>query len=102
MKSDGSDDLMKAMEKETKDLTTEDVWEILPKSSLPTSAHTIRLMWIFKRKRNPFGELIEHKDRLFVNGGMQQEVIDLHNLFAPVVNWFTVKLIVIMAYMDGW
>ena len=27
---------------------------IIPKSSLPTSAHIIRLLWIFKRKRNPF------------------------------------------------
>ena len=53
MKADDSEDFMKAMEKETKYLTTEDVWEILPKSSLPTSAPIIRLIWIFNKKKKP-------------------------------------------------
>ena len=39
MKAEYREDFMKAMEKGIKYLTTEDVWEILPKSSLPTSAH---------------------------------------------------------------
>ena len=83
-------------------MTTEDVWEILPKSSLPTLAPITRLIWIFKRKRNPFGEIIEHKDRLCVHGGLQQEGIDLHNTFAPVFNWGTVRLLVMMAEMAVW
>ena len=99
MKADDSADFMKAMEKQTKHLTTEDVWKILPKSSFPTSAPIIRLTWIKKIKRDPFGELIEHKDRLCLDGGMQQEGIDLHNTFSPVVNWSTVRLLVIMAEM---
>ena len=41
MKSDEREDLMKSMEKEIKYLTTEDVSEILPRSSLPTSARII-------------------------------------------------------------
>ena len=102
MKSDDSEDFMKAMEKETKYLTTEDVWEILPKSSLPTSAPIIQLIWILKRKRNPFGELLEHKDYLCVHDGMQQEGIDLHNTFSPVVNWSTVRLLVMMDGMAEW
>ena len=49
MKSDGCEDIMKAMEKEIKYLTTEDVWGILTKSSLPTSAHIIQLIRSFKK-----------------------------------------------------
>ena len=41
MKADDCEDFMKAMEKEMKYLTTEDVWEIITKSSLPTSAYII-------------------------------------------------------------
>ena len=33
---------------------------------------------------------------------MQQEGIGLHNTFAPVVNWSTVRLLVIMAEMSVW
>ena len=50
MKADYREDFMTVMEKEIKDLTTEDVWEIIPKSSLPTSAQIIRLLWSFKKR----------------------------------------------------
>ena len=86
MKVDDSEYFMKAMEKEITYLTTEGVWEILPKSSLTTSAHIIRLIWRFKRKRNSFAELIKHKYRLFVHGGIQLEGIDFQNTFALIVN----------------
>ena len=44
IKTDDSEDFMTVMEKEIKDLTSEDVWEMISKSSLPTSAHIIRLL----------------------------------------------------------
>ena len=40
--ADDWEDFMKTMEKGIKYLTTEDVWEILFKSSLPTSAHIVK------------------------------------------------------------
>ena len=89
---------MTLIEKEIRGLTTEDVWEIFPKSSLPTSAHLFRLLWSFKIKRNPFGEIIKHKSHVFEHGGM----IDFHNTFAPVVNWSTVRFIIMMAEIAGW
>ena len=70
---------------------------IIPKSSLPTSANIIRLLWIFKRKRNPFEELIKHKAHVFVHGG----IFDCHKTFAPVVNFSTVRLIIMMAKIAG-
>ena len=33
---------------------------------------------------------------------MQREGIEFHNTFTPVVNWSTVRLIVMMADMAGW
>ena len=98
MKSDDGEDFITVMEKEIKYLTTEDVWEMIPKSLIPTSAHVIRLLWSVKRKINPFRELIKHKARVFEHGGM----VDFHNTFAPVVNWFTVMFIIIMAEIYGW
>ena len=52
----------------------------------------------FQKKRNPFRELIKHKAHVFVHDGM----IDCHNIFAPVVNWSTVRLIIMMAEIAGW
>ena len=60
---------MKAIETDIKYLTTEDVWEIRPKSSRTTSAHIIRFIGSFKKKK-PFREIIKHKAHLCVHGGM--------------------------------
>ena len=98
MKYDDRENFMTVMEKEIKDLITEDVWEIIPKSSLQTSAHMIRLLWSFRRKRNPSRELIKQKANVFIHGDM----IDFHNKLAPVVNWSTVRLIIMMAEIAGW
>ena len=68
------------------------------KSSLPSSAHIIRLLWSFKRKINPFGELIRQNSHVYVHGSM----IDFHNTFAPVVNLSTVRLIIMMSEISGW
>ena len=97
MKADDHESFMKVTEKEMKDLTTEDVWEITLKSSITTSAHIIRLLRSFKRKGNPFVDLIKNKSHLCVYGGM----IDFHNTFAPVVNWFTVRFIIMMNEIAG-
>ena len=83
-------------------MTTEDVWETLPKSSLPTSAHIIQLIWRLKRKRNLFGDIFKHKASLCVHGGMQREEIGFHSTFSPVVTWYTNRLIIMMTEMDGW
>ena len=56
----------------------------------------------FQNKKNPFGELIKHKARLCVYGGMQREGINFHNTFSPVINGYTVRLIIMMAEMPGW
>ena len=83
-------------------MTTEYVWEILPKPLHPTSAHIIGLIWNFRRKWNPFGELIKHNARLCVHDGVQWEGVYFHNTFEPVLNCSTVKLIMMMAEMAGW
>ena len=55
-----------------------------------------------QNNKNPFEELIKHKARLCEHGGIQREGIDFHNTFAPVVNWSTVRLIIMMSDMSGW
>ena len=62
------------MKKEVDALTKDKVWRIEPRKNIPEHAKLIRLIWSFKRKRNPMGELMKHKARLFVHGGMQQKV----------------------------
>ena len=43
-------------------------------------------------------ELIKNKAHIFLHGGM----IDCHNKFAPILNWSTARLIIMMSEISGW
>ncbi len=87
MKAEDCEDFKKAMVKEVTDLTKTHVWKLIKKTDMPNDAKLIRLIWSFKRKHNPLGELLKHKARLCVHGGMQRKGIDYWHTYAPVVNW---------------
>ena len=59
-----------AMNKEVDPLTKDKVWQIEPRKNILEHAKLIRLIWSFKCKWNPMGELIKHKARLCVHGGI--------------------------------
>ena len=48
------------------------------------------------------GELLKHKARLCVHGGMQRKGIDYWHAYAPVVNWSTVKIVLTLTQLAGW
>ena len=95
-------DFIAAMQKEVTALTNDNVWQLELKKNIPTQAKLIRLIWSFKRKRNPLGDLLKHKARLCVHGGMQTKGIDYWHTYAPVVNWSTVRLVMLLTEMAGW
>ena len=68
---------------------------------VPKEAKLISLIWSFKRKRNSFGGYIKHKARLCVHDGIQWESINYWHMYAPVVNWSTVQLILILTQLTG-
>ena len=102
MEAEDREDFKKAMVKEVDDLTKTHVWRLVPKTEVPKDARLIRLIWSFKRKRNPLGELLKHKARLCVHGGMQRKGIDYWHTYAPVVNWSTVRMVLILTQLAGW
>ena len=102
MKAPDVADFIRAMEKEVTDLNDTGVWKLVKKTDMPKEAKLIRLIWSFKRKRNPLGQLIKHKVRLCVHGGMQRKGIDYWHTYAPVVNWSTVKMVLLLTTLAGW
>ena len=53
--------------------------------------------WAFKCKRYPSGEVRKLKARFCVRGDRQIEGVDYFDTFAPVVNWTTVRIMLIMS-----
>jgi len=53
--------------------------------------------WAFKCKRYPSGEVRKLKARFCARGDKQIEGVDYFDTFAPVVNWTTVRIMLIMS-----
>ena len=59
--------------------------------------NVLKSTWAFKIKRFPNGLIRKFKARFCVRGDMQIEGIDFEETFAHVVNWITVRTLLILS-----
>ncbi len=75
-----------------------DAWEQVPRQSW---MNVIPSTWAFKIKRFPDGLVRKFKARFCVRGDKQIEGIDVFDTFAPVVQWSTVRLLLVLSLSLG-
>ena len=63
--------------------------------------NVVRSTWAFKLNRYPDGLIKKFKSRFCAQGYMQPEGIDFFKTYAPVVQWTTVILMLIMEVLLG-
>jgi hypothetical protein len=98
MMSADSDWFRDAMQVEIKALERIGTWNIVRRSS---SQNVLPGTWAFKRKRYPDGRVRKLKARFCVRGDKQVEAVDYFESYAPVVQWSTVRVILIATMMFG-
>ena len=89
-------DFIVAMSKEIEDHTACGHWKIRKRSEC-NNPKIILAIWSFKQKRYPDSSLNKHKACLCAHGGTQQWGVHFWETYAPVVNWMTVRLVLIVA-----
>ena len=94
----------KAMAGEVADFNRRKHWKLVPASSMDRTKpyDIVNAVWSFKRKRTPAGELIKHKARLCAHGGQQTKGVTYTDTYSPVVNWFTLRTLLIFSLLNGW
>jgi len=85
--------------REVNELITMDTVEITPKTSVPSTLKILPSIWSFRCKRAPDWTIIKHKARLCLHGGKQVEGEHFWATYAPVVNWHTVRLVLILSLL---
>jgi len=85
-----------AMLKEVNDHESRDHWELVLRKDLSSGTKTILSVWAFERKRHPDGQVYKHKARLNAHGEMQRWDIDYWETYAPVVNWISICVLLIL------
>ena len=86
------------MVKKVQDHEREDHWELVPAKRIQSKP--VMAVWSFKRKRNPMGKIIKYKARLNVHGGKTKKGVHYWDTFAPVVQWFTVRILLILSIIE--
>ena len=62
---------------------------------------SVNAVWAFKHKRNPLGNITKYKARLNAHGGQTKESIHYWDTYAPVVQWLTVHIILILSLLEN-
>ena len=75
-----------------------DAWEVVERTA---DMHVIQSTWAFKCKRYPDGLIKKFKARFCARGDQQVEGIDYFETYAPVVQWTTVRLMLILEVLLG-
>ncbi len=74
-------------------------WDLVPR--LP-GMNVLPSTWVFKIKRYPDGSVKKFKARFCARGDKQLEGIDYFETWAPVVQWSTIRIVLIMALKLGY
>jgi len=96
MASIDSESFKEAMVAEINALTAKNTWTVIPRASI-SGKNVLPGTWAFKRKRFPDGRLRKCKARFCVRGDKQVEGVDYFETYAPVVQWSTVRCLLIMS-----
>ena len=83
-----------AAEKEIATLERMEVWDVVP---LEDWMHVIPSTFAFLIKRNPDLVIKKFKARFCARGDRQIEGVDCFETFAPVVNWHTIRMLLVMS-----
>ena len=99
MQGQDSDAWYEAMKIEYEGLENMDAWEEVPREQ--AQGQILDSTWALRRKRYPDGSVRKLKARLCVRGDQQVYEQDFFNTYAPVVQWTTVRVLLILTVALG-
>ena len=103
MKAPDSKEFVKAVVKEVNDHIEHKHWELIPREQVPKGVKVLPSVWSMKRKRDiKTQKVYKHKARLNLHGGKQEYGVNYFETYAPVVTWFSIRLILILAIINKW
>ena len=102
MRSPDVHEWQESMDKEINTLVSMNTWTVVPRSvALAAGKKVIKVTWAFRQKRNPLGQATKKKSRLCVRRDNMIAGVDYGESFSPVVQWSSVRLMLILSIVHG-
>ena len=86
-----------AMDDEMKSQRDNKTWIIVARASVPNGKRVLKCKWILKLKRNADSIPVRRKARIVAKGFGQIEGVDYFEVFAPVLSYKTLRLLITLA-----
>ena len=103
MAAHAKNEFLQAMVEEYNDHAKRGHWELVPNDKVPDGTKILDSIWSMKRKRDiKTRRITKWKARLNVHGGQQEHRVNFFETYSPVVNWFSVRLLYIIALLNNW
>ena len=100
MKCTDREGFIAAMKAEMDQLSKLNAFVAVPREKpIAEGRSIIECTWAFKRKRFPDGSVKKLKARLCVRGDLQKNGVDYFDTYSPVVQWSTVRLLLIVSIL---
>ncbi|KAL3786278.1 hypothetical protein HJC23_005356 [Cyclotella cryptica] len=100
MQQPDAGEFVKAVIKEINGHIEHKRWKLIKRSEVPEDADVIPSVWAMRRKRDlMINEILKYKSRLNLHGGKQVYRMNYFETYAPVVTWFAIRLIIVMAIL---
>jgi hypothetical protein len=90
---------LNAMKAEFAALLSNHTWTLCPR---PLHQKVIRNKWVFKLKQKSDGTIDRYKARLVAKGFDQEEGVDFHETFSPVIKPATIRLVLALTVHFNW
>ena len=91
---------MASAKNEIDELESNGTWKVVLASE--ATSKIIPTMWVFRRKRTPDGEIKKFKGRFTVRGDLQEKTADDEDSYAPVAQWSSIRIMLVMSLIIGW
>jgi len=92
-----ADDWVAAIHAELQSLRANGTWEEVHREQLPRGSRVLQSRFLFKTKLDQHGKVARYKARLVALGHLQREGIDYHEVYAPVAQLTTLRVLFALA-----
>ena len=99
MSSMEADKYIEAMKEEIANLKRMNTWTLVERQP---HMKVLKVTWAFKLKRTPDWVAYRYCSRFCVRGNQQEYGINYFETFAPVIQWSTIRLLLILILTNNW
>ncbi len=78
-------------------------WKLIPRTEVLEGTEVVPSVWAMQHKQDlTTGKVTKHKVRLNLHGGKQEFGTNYYKTYAPVVTWFTIRLLIVFGILFDW